>query len=141
MKPTLLEQLQTSHAVPILDAESYHLFVHGHRNVLLFFANDALLFPETHDVAVIFPELLKAFAGQLHGAAIDHSIERELQARFRFTSWPSLVLLRQGEYVGVISGIRDWRQYGQEIAELLQSEPSQPPTFDLGKACGASLAR
>lgn len=140
MKPTLLEQLHTRHALPLLDAESYDAFVLGHQHVVLFFANDPLLFPETHDVAVILPELLKMFAGQLYGAVIARTIERELQARFRFTTWPSLVLLSEGEYLGVISGIRDWQQYGQEIAQLLRSEPRQPPAFDLDKACRAGHA-
>ncbi|WP_445371632.1 hydrogenase [Methylomonas sp. HW2-6] len=140
MSTPLLEQLQTRHGLPLLDADSYDLFVHGHETVVLFFANDPVMFPESHDVAVILPELLKAFAGRLHGALIDKSIERELQARFRFTSWPSLVFLRGGEYLGVITGIKDWAEYGQEFARILAAEPGQPPGFDLGKVCGVGHA-
>ncbi|MDT4331479.1 hydrogenase [Methylomonas sp. MED-D] len=140
MSTPLLEQLQTRHGLPLLDAESYDLFVHGHDTVVLFFANDPQMFPESHDVAVILPELLKAFADRLRGALIDKSIERELQARFRFTSWPSLVFLRGGEYLGVITGIKDWAEYGQEFSRILTSEAGQPPQFDLGTVCGAGHA-
>ncbi|MDD1621829.1 MAG: hydrogenase [Methylococcaceae bacterium] len=136
MSTTLLEQLQTRHGLPLLDANNYDLFVYGHDNVVLFFANDPVMFPESHDVAVILPEVLKAFSGRVQGAVIAKSIERELQARFRFSSWPSLVFLRRGEYLGVISGIKDWAEYGQEFARILALQPTQPPGFDLEKVCG-----
>jgi hydrogenase-1 operon protein HyaE len=136
MTSPLLQQLQTRHGLPLLDADNYDQFVYGHENVVLFFANDPVMFPESHDVAVILPEILKAFAGKLHGAVIAKSVERELQARFRFSSWPSLVFLRGGEYLGVITGIKDWAEYGREFAQILAAEPSQPPGFDLDKVCG-----
>lgn len=132
----LLQQLHDRHGLPLLDANSFDGFVLAHDNVVLFFSHDPVMFPESHDVAVILPELLKAFAGQVDGAVVDRSIERELQARYRFTSWPSLVFLRRGEYLGVISGIKDWQEYRQEFIRILAAEPSQPPAFDLGKACG-----
>ena len=135
---TLIDQLHTHHGLPVLDADNYDHFVYGNETVVLFFCNDPVQFPESHDVAVILPELLKAFGGRLHAAVISRPIERELQARFRFTGWPSLVFLRNGEYLGVITGIRDWQDYVQETARLLASTPSQPPGFDLDKVCGAA---
>lgn len=137
MTAPLIKQLQTRHGLPLLDADSYDHFVYGNEIVVLFFCNDPVLFPESHDVAVILPELLKAFR-QLQGAVISSAIERELQARFRFTSWPSLVFLQKGEYLGVITGIRDWPAYMQETAAILAAIPSQPPGFDLDKVCGAA---
>ncbi|QPK65220.1 hydrogenase [Methylomonas sp. LL1] len=136
MSTVILNQPQTLHGLPLLDADNYEMFVHRHDNVVLFFRNDPLMFPESHDVAVILPELLKVFADRLQGAVIAQTIERELQARFRFTSWPSLVFLRRGEYLGVITGIQDWGEYGQEFARILALQPQQPPGFDLGKVCG-----
>jgi len=135
---TLIDQLHTRHGLPVLDADNYDHFVYGNETVVLFFCNDPVQFPESSDVAVILPELLKAFSGRLHAALIAGPIERELQARFRFTGWPSLVFLRNGEYLGVITGIRDWREYRQETARILAAMPSQPPGFDLDKVCGAA---
>lgn len=136
MRSSLSEQLQTQRDMPVLDADNYDMFVYGNENVVLFFANDPALFPESQDVAIVLPELLKVFCHQLQGAVIAKSIERELQARFRFTSWPALVFLRRGEYLGVITGILDWAEFGQEFARILSKQPSQPPSFDLAKACG-----
>ena len=138
MTSPLLEQLQTRHGYPLLDADSYDHFVYGNESVVLFFCNDPVQFPESNDVAVILPELVKAFNGRLQAAVIAKSIERELQVRFRFTGWPSLVFLRNGEYLGVISGIRDWHEYKQETSEILAAAPSQPPGFDLDKVCGSA---
>jgi hydrogenase-1 operon protein HyaE len=136
MSSPLIDQLQTRHGLPLLDADSYDNFVYSHETVVLFFCNDPVQFPESHDVAVILPELVKVFCGRLQAAVIAKSVERELQARFRFTGWPSLVFLRNGEYLGVITGIKDWQEYGQEFARILAAAPSQPPGFDLDKVCG-----
>lgn len=138
MTSPLLEQLQTRYAYPLLDADSYDHFVYGNETVVLFFCNDPVQFPESNDVAVILPELVKAFSNQLQAAVIAKPIERELQARFRFTGWPSLVFLRNGEYLGVITGIRNWYEYIQETAGILASESSQPPGFDLTKVCSGA---
>ncbi len=138
MTSPLITQLQTRHGFPLLDADNYDPFVYGHENVVLFFCNDPVQFPESNDVAVILPELVKAFKDRLQAGLIDKSIERELQARFRFTGWPSLVFLRNGEYLGVITGIRSWQEYRQETAGILALTPSQPPGFDLDKVCGVA---
>jgi hydrogenase-1 operon protein HyaE len=137
MTSPLITQLQTRHGFPLLNADSYDHFVYGAETSVLFFCNDPVQFPESHDVAVILPELVKAFSGRLQAAVIDRSIERELQARFRFTGWPSLVFLRNGEYLGAITGIKDWQEYRQETARILAAAPGEPPGFDLDKVCGA----
>lgn len=138
---TAIEQLHSRHGFLLLDADNYDFFVHGNETVVLFFANDAVQFPESADVAVILPELVKTFSGRLQAAVIGKTIERELQARFRFTGWPTLVFLRAGEYLGAITGIRGWQEYGQEIAKILAAEPSPPPSFELEKVCGGVLAK
>ncbi|MFZ2449727.1 MAG: hydrogenase [Methylovulum miyakonense] len=138
MNSPLIDQLQSRHGLPLLDADNYDPFVYGNGTVVLFFCNDPVHFPESNDVAVILPELLKAFSGRLQAAVVGKPIERELQARFRFTRWPSLVFLRGGEYLGVISGIRDWQDFMQETVRILAATPSQPPGFDLDKVCGAA---
>lgn len=119
----------------VLTADNFDFFVYGHDDVVLFFSNNPALFPESHDVAVILPELLKCFIGRLQAALIDTSIERELQARFRFSSWPPLVFLRRGEYLGSITGIQDWAGFCAEFERILALSPSQPPAFNLANAC------
>lgn len=134
----LLAQLETRYGYPVLDADTYERFIADNGTVALFFSSDPAQYPESNDVAVILPELLKAFDGQLQAALIAKSMERELQARFRFTGWPSLVFLRDGGYLGVITGIRDWQGFRQEIAQILANTPGAPPAFDLDKVCKAA---
>lgn len=136
MTASLSNPLQTRHGLPLLDADNFDHFVYGNGDVVLFFSNDPLMFPESADLAVILPELLKAFRGLLKGAVAGKDIERELQARFRFTGWPTLIFLRKGEYLGAITGLKDWPEYGREFARILALEPSSPPGFDLDKVCG-----
>ncbi len=133
----LLAKLQSQHGLPLLDANNYEQFVYSHADVVLFFSHDPTVFPESHDVAVILPELLKAFSGRLQAAVISRVIERELQARFHFTTWPALIFLRNGEYLGVITGIKNWQEYLQEITQMLVADVTEPPKFDLDKACGS----
>ena len=136
MTAAISNPLPTRHGLPLLDADHYDAFVYGNGDVVLLFTNDPVSFPESADLAVILPELLKAFRGLLKGAFIAQDIERELQARFRFSGWPTLVFLRKGEYLGAITGLRDWPEYGREFARILALESSQPPGFDLDKVCG-----
>ncbi|MFA5983707.1 MAG: hydrogenase [Methylococcaceae bacterium] len=137
MRSVLLEQLQTRHGLPLLDADNFDHFVYGNDTVLLFFSNDPVQFPESNDVAVILPELLKTFSGRMQAGVISKAIERELQARYHFTSWPALVFLRGGEYLGVVTGIKNWQEYIVEIGQVLAAEVSSPPGFDLEKVCKA----
>ncbi|MGR8935318.1 MAG: hydrogenase [Gammaproteobacteria bacterium] len=137
MTSPAITKLLTQYRYPLLDADSFDLFIYGTEYSVLFFCNDPAQFPESNDVAVILPELLKAFAGRLQAAVVDRSIERELQVRFRFTAWPALVFLKRGDYLGAITGIRDWNEYLQQSAQFLSTEPTQPPPFDFDKACHA----
>jgi len=127
MTSPLLEQLQTRHGYPLLDTDSYDHFVYGNETVVLFFCNDPVQFPESNDVAVILPELSKAFSGRLQAAVIAKPIERELQARFRFTGWPSLVFLRNGEYLGVITGIRNGMNIVRKPPRFWPQPPANRP--------------
>ncbi len=136
MNSPLIKKLSSTHKYPTLDAENYDLFVHDTDYAVLFFANNPVQFPESNDVAVILPELLKAFKQPLKAALISSSIERELQRRFRFTHWPSLVFLKRGDYLGVLSGILDWSDYLTETTRILASEPGEPPAFEIDKVCG-----
>lgn len=133
----LIERLIKQHHYPLLDADNYDFFVYRADCGFLFFPGDPLQFPESHDVAVVLPELEEAFSATLQIAVIDHSIERELQQRFRFTRFPSLVLLKKGEYLGALSGILDWNDYMTQIRQLLAAEPSKPPAFDIEQLCSA----
>lgn len=138
MSSPLIDRLVSQHDCVLLDDEHYQAFIDAHDYIVLFCPNDPLLFPESNDVAVILPELLKAFEQPLHAAVVGRSIERELQRRYRFSRWPALVFLKNGGYLGVLAGIHNWHGYLTEGSRILQSSVSEPPPFDLDKVCSGN---
>lgn len=127
MFPTLIQQLITNNQYPLLTEETVDTFIKQHHYSVLFFCNDEKLFPENLDVAVILPELISVFKGQIVPAIISRADEMQIQRKYGFTTWPSLVFLKDGNYLGVISKVRNWDEYLSEIQNLLLSEPSLPP--------------
>ena len=51
----------------------------------------------------------------------------KLKRMYGFTHYPSLVFVRDGDYVGTISRIRDWQEYLARINELFVAEPRRRP--------------
>ncbi len=95
---------------------------------VLFFADDPKRVPETWDVAVVLPEILRASPEPLRVGLLDPAGARQLAARYGVIHWPSLVFLRDGAYLGVIERMRDWDEYGMEIPRILALPPSSPPS-------------
>jgi len=94
---------------------------------VLFFPDDPKRVPETWDVAVVLPDILRASAEPLRVGLLDPAAARQLAAQFGVFRWPSLVFLRDGAYLGVIERMRDWEEYLAEIPKILALPPSQPP--------------
>jgi hydrogenase-1 operon protein HyaE len=115
----LIERLVTSLGLPEVDAGSVDSFLAAPADAVLFFTENPETNAETRDVAVVLPELVKAFAGRLRPAVVSRTAERELQKRFGFARWPALVFVREGELVGTLTGIHDWDVYLEKIAALL----------------------
>ncbi|MGR9115558.1 MAG: hydrogenase [Gammaproteobacteria bacterium] len=135
MTSPLIERLLRQHGYPLLDAENYPQFVYAKDYAVLFFPNDPVQFPESNDVAVVLPELLKVWQQPLQAAVVGTDIERELQRQFRFNRWPALVFLQRGDYLGAITGIWDWQDFLAEGAKILNSPATEPPPFDFDTIC------
>ncbi len=110
--------------VPVVD-ESTVDDVLANGLCMALFAGDPAQRPEAADVAVIFPELLEAFAGRLLGALVASGAEKALGARFHVDVLPSLAVIRNGVTIGVIPRIRDWAEYIEKIDAFL--DPDAPP--------------
>lgn len=97
---------------------------------LLFFCGDPAQRPEALDVAVIFPELLRAFKGRLRGAVVAAGAEKALGSRYGVDVLPALVIVRGnasiGASIGVISRVRDWSEYLEKIEAFLDPEGAPP---------------
>lgn len=79
---------------------------------------------EVLDACVILPEALKA-ADAVTPWVADPETSAALMRRFGVARAPAVVLLRAGEYLGALNGIRDWAEYQAELARLLAG-PAQP---------------
>ena len=124
----LIERLtrELGYAAPTLEA--FDAFAGRAGDTLLFFADDPERIKETLDLAVILPEIARAFAGRFEVGVLLPEVANAVARRYGVRRWPALVLLRGGQYVGAIEGLRDWDEYGFQVARLLEIEPSAPPT-------------
>ncbi len=135
----LLSRMMAALDAPALDAKDFDAWAAQPGHALVVFSEDPVLYRETLDLAVIVPELARAFAGRFRVGLLLQAPARALAPRYGFRRWPALVMLRDGRYVGAIDGLRDWREYLDEIARLLEAEPTRPPTVGIAvRAVGAS---
>lgn len=134
----LISRLVNEYNYPLLEESSLAAFLAQAGDVVLFCAGDPIQYPECLDVAVILPELEKAVPGQFRYAVCSRDTDPVMQARYGFNRWPTLVFLRDGAYVGIISGVQDWTAYLERIGELLKTPAGRPPA--IGIAVNASSA-
>lgn len=131
MPSPLIRNMIDRYGYPVLDMESIEEFLGANEETVLFFAENPRQYPESDDVAMILPELIKAFGGRLKAALVHTAAERTLQARFGFGTWPALVFLRRGEYLGAITQVQNWDDYLREIGALLDAPPKRAPGFKI----------
>jgi hydrogenase-1 operon protein HyaE len=129
--PPLVARLVTACGACWVDASSVDGFVGGPGDRVLFFGGDPVRFPECLDVAVVLPELLAAFPGRLLAGVVAAQDEDLLARRWGVQRWPSLVFLRDGDYVATVAGMLDWTDYVQRVGEALRLAPSRAPTVGI----------
>ena len=99
---------------------------------LLVFTEDPARYKETLDLAVIVPELARAFPGRFTIGVLDPPSARALQPRFGFRRWPALALVRDGVFQGAIDGLRNWDDYIAELTVLLDAAaPAARPAIPI----------
>jgi len=131
----LMDSIIEREGLPVVSATTLDEFAVGNGDTVLFVGGDWHRHVEVNDVAVILPEILKASAGHLKAAVLERGSERAVQTRFRFNRFPSLIFLRDGEYLGVIQKVLDWADYVTEINEILAREVSPPPQYEFPEGC------
>jgi len=120
-----LSALLARAGTPMLDeSNAADILESANEPFLLFFCGDPAQRPEALDVAVIFPELLRAFAGRLRGAVVAPGAEKALGAVYKVDVLPALAVIRNNVAIGVIPRIRDWSEYQEKIAVFLDPEAS-----------------
>lgn len=82
--------------------------------------------PESWDVCVVLPELLGACPG-MRAVVLDPVESAAAAPRFGADRFPTLVVLRGGEYTGCIEGMADWAPFCAELARLAAAPARRPP--------------
>lgn len=102
-------------------------------DAVLLIWSDPVKFPECTDVAVVLPELRRVLSGdgtpRFRIGVVSRAAEFEIGDRYGALRRPSLVFLRDGQYVATIPGMRDWDVYLREAQQALQSPPTKPPSI------------
>jgi hydrogenase-1 operon protein HyaE len=129
--PPLVARLFSHHGFAEVTAAGFDAFAAQPGHALLVFLEDPVRYKEVLDVAVIVPELAAAFAGRFRVGVLLPVAACELHVRYGFRRWPALVLLKNGAYVGAIDGLRNWSDYVDEIARLLEALPTRPPSIGI----------
>lgn len=80
---------------------------------------------EVLDACVILPEALKPLGDDIARWVAGPDTAPALMQKFAVARAPAVVFLRDGQYLGGLNGIRDWREFQVEVARLLDG-PAQP---------------
>jgi hydrogenase-1 operon protein HyaE len=130
----LIAQLFSKHACVRLDADSHAAFVEAPGHALVLFTEDPVRYKETLDLAVIVPELVRAFPGRFRVGVLLPEAARVVHVKYGFRRWPAFVVSKDGAYVGAVDGLRNWDQYLEELATLLVAAPTRPPSVGIAVA-------
>ncbi len=133
MNHPLIERLLTEYGYPEVALANHDTFVAAEGMNVLFFPGDVSTVKDATDVAVVLPELVDAFNGQLRPGVVTDVFGDSvaLKQRYGFSHYPTLVFVRSGQYVGTIARIQDWSDYLQRIDQLFVAEAKRPPGFSI----------
>lgn len=126
MHPLVRRLLELTSGVEVRP-EDVEAFEAAGGDAVLFFGGDPVRFPEALDVAVVLPELIAAVGRPMHVGAVPREGEDAVARRYAVQRWPSLVFLRDGGYLGTVSGMQDWEPYVGALREVLAREPGKRP--------------
>lgn len=127
----LLDRLMAKHGLSDLDQAGFQAFMDDPGAGVVLLTDEPDTAAENWDTAVIFPELLAAMGNPLRAAIMRPEHARSLMTRFGLGRLPALLFLRDGGYVGAIEGLRDWSEYVDECAAMLQKPLSRAPSIGI----------
>lgn len=133
MNHPLIDRLLTELGYAEVSLANHDEFIAEPGMNVLFFPGDPTTVKDATDVAVVLPELVAAFDGQLRPGVVTDVFGdgKALKQRYGFSTYPTLVFMRSGDYVGAISRIQDWGEYLNQISDLFVAAPKRPPGFSI----------
>jgi hydrogenase-1 operon protein HyaE len=131
MTHPLIERLILELRYPEINLANHDDFVARPGMNVLFFPGDPQTVRDATDVAVVLPELVKAFGGRLQPGVVTDTFGdgKQLKRQYGFTEYPALVFLRDGSYVGTLARVQDWADYLNKIKDLFTAPTKRPPGF------------
>ena len=133
----LVAALVDRHGFVSPDARAFDAYVAAPGRSLVLLLEDPARYRETLDLAVIAPEIVRAFPGAFRCAALAPDVARGVATRFGVRRWPALVVLRDGGYVGAIEGLRTWDEYLVTIGRFIDAPVTRPPGIGVAVSGGA----
>ncbi len=127
----LLERQRDAGLARCLEVDDFAPLAAERGDLAVLLTDDPARCPESWDMAVVLPEVLRSFAGQLSAASAMPEVSRELARRYGVTRYPSLLFVRGGDYVGVLEGMYDWQLLGPAVARLLDTPASRAPSVGI----------
>ena len=127
----LVAQLAARHGFAALSVGSFDGWANAPGRALVVFTEDPVRYKETLDLAVIAPEVVRAFPGVFRAGVLLPEAARAIAVRYGFRRWPALVVLDDGGYVGAIDGLRNWDEYLNEVARLATAAVTRPPSVGI----------
>lgn len=125
-----IDRLADLEAACWVDVHSLPAFLAEPGEALLFVWTQPARYPECTDVAVVLPELRKAVSGQggprFRIGVVAAESENEIADQYGVMRRPSLVVLRNGEYLATIAGMLDWDVFLSQLREALQAPATRP---------------
>lgn len=127
----LLQRLIDHHGAAPVTPDTLDAFAARAGEHVLFFNGDPVRFPEVLDVAVVLPELRAATGRRFDIGVVPRAHEDAIARRYGVQRWPSLVFLRDGGYVGTVSGMQDWSDYVAAVTAVLEQPVTRAPSVGI----------
>lgn len=122
----LIERLATQSGIPTVAAADVDAAAAGDAPVAVLFT--ASKSPESWDVCIVLPEVLKGVPG-MRAIALTPAESAKLASKYGVDKYPSVVVLRGGRYTGVVEGMQDWEPFCAALTQLAVAEPKRPPSL------------
>jgi hydrogenase-1 operon protein HyaE len=133
----LLERLAREENLPSVKADDLPALAAAAATLAVLFTGDPTQSPESWDVCVVLPEMLEQCAGA-QGCVLNPAESALMASAFGVGKLPALVVLRHGEYVGVLEGMRDWQPFVDDLRRLLVAPPRPVPVAGIYTATPVS---
>lgn len=129
--PPVMQRLIDHFGATRIEADTLAAFLDRPGTSVLLLAGDPVQFPEGLDVAVVLPELRSALAADFAIGVVTPDSQDTVARRYGSQRWPSLVFLRDGQYVTTLSGMHDWTEYLKLVEAALAMPVSRAPTIGI----------